>query len=189
MKELSLNILDIAQNSITAGAKLTEITIRETEDEMVISVSDNGCGMSKELLASVSDPFCTTRKTRKVGLGIPLFRLAAERLTAEIGHAADIVRLRETDDPVHHGTVTTAYFFKKHLDFTPLGDIVSTLCTLFQDCRDYDICFSHILPNGACVRADTRDFKSELGDIPLSNPDVLVWIRDYLKEQYQESNY
>ena len=185
MKEHSLNILDIAQNSITAGAKLTEITIRETEDEMVISVSDNGCGMSKELLASVSDPFCTTRKTRKVGLGIPLFRLAAE----QTGGHLEITSVSEKDDPVHHGTVTTAYFFKKHLDFTPLGDIVSTLCTLFQDCRDYDICFSHILPNGACVRADTRDFKSELGDIPLSNPDVLVWIRDYLKEQYQESNY
>ena len=68
MKELSLNILDIAQNSITAGAKLTEITIQETEEQMIISVSDNGCGMSKELLASVTDPFCTTRNDHDGGL-------------------------------------------------------------------------------------------------------------------------
>lgn len=95
MKELSLNILDIAQNSITAGAKLTEITIRETEEQMIISVSDNGCGMSKELLASVTDPFCTTRKTRKVGLGIPLFRLAAE----QTGGHLEITSVSEKDDP------------------------------------------------------------------------------------------
>lgn len=183
MKELSLNILDIAQNSITAGAKLTEITIRETEEQMIISVSDNGCGMSKELLASVTDPFCTTRKTRKVGLGIPLFRLAAE----QTGGHLEITSVFEKDDPVHHGTTTTAVFFKNHVDFTPLGDIVSTLCTLFQNCRDYDIRFLHILPNGKRVEADSAVFKETLDGVPLDCPEVLVWIRDYLKEQYQES--
>ena len=183
MKELSLNILDIAQNSISAGATLTEITIWETAEQMVISVSDNGCGMSKELLASVTDPFCTTRKTRKVGLGIPLFRLAAE----QTGGHLEITSVSEKNDPVSHGTVTKATFFKNHWDFTPLGDIVSTLCTLFQGCKDYDIRFLHVLPNGARVEADSRDFKAALDGVPLDTPEVLVWIRDYLKEQYQES--
>ncbi len=182
MKELSLNILDIAQNSLSAGATLTEISIRESETEMVISVSDNGCGMSRELLASVTDPFCTTRKTRKVGLGIPLFRLAAE----QTGGHLEITSVSEKDDPIHHGTVTTAYFFKQHLDFTPLGDIVSTMCTLFQSCKDYDIAFSHTLPDGRTVEADSRAFKEALDGVPLDHPDVLLWIRDYLKEQYQE---
>ena len=79
MKELSLNVLDIAMNSVKAKASLIEITINETDEEMSISISDNGCGMTKEILQNVSDPFCTTRKTRKVGLGIPFFRLAAEQ--------------------------------------------------------------------------------------------------------------
>ncbi|MBR4852178.1 MAG: sensor histidine kinase, partial [Clostridia bacterium] len=76
MKELSLNILDIAQNSFTAGASLTEILLTEKENRFIIQVKDDGCGMSEETLLKVSNPFYTTRTTRKVGLGIPLFRLA-----------------------------------------------------------------------------------------------------------------
>lgn len=182
MKELSLNILDITQNSITAGSKLIYITIRETDQEMLISVKDDGCGMSKELLKSVTDPFCTTRKTRKVGLGIPLFRLAAE----QTGGYLEIKSTSVSDDPVNHGTETTALFYKNHLDFTPLGDIISTLCTIFQDCDGFDIVFTHILPDGREVSADTRQFKQVLDGVPLNNPDVLVWIRDYLSEQYKK---
>lgn len=183
MKELSLNILDIAQNSITAGASLINITITETTDEMIISVSDNGCGMSKDLLESVSNPFCTTRKTRKVGLGIPFFRLAAE----QTGGKLEITSATVQDNPENHGTTTTAYFFKNHLDFTPLGDIISTISTLVQSCTDYDIVFTHKLPGGKIVEADTRSFREILGDIPLNTPEVLVWLNDYLTEQYNNN--
>ena len=81
MRELSLNILDIAQNSIAAGASLTTITVAEdtAKHELTITVSDNGCGMTAEQVANVLDPFFTTRTTRKVGMGIPLFKLAAEQ--------------------------------------------------------------------------------------------------------------
>lgn len=182
MKELSLNILDIAQNSITAGASLIYILIDETDEEMTITVKDNGCGMSKELLESVTNPFTTTRKTRKVGLGIPFFRLAAE----QTGGSLKIDSVSQNDDSVNHGTTTTANFFKKHLDFTPLGDIISTLCTLFQSCKGFDIVFNHTLPQGKLVAADTRSFKEVLGeDVPLDNPDVLMWIKGYLEEQYK----
>lgn len=182
MKELSLNILDIAQNSIKAGASLIEITLTETEDLLVITISDNGCGMSKELLANVTDPFCTTRKTRKVGMGIPLFRMAAE----QTGGKLEITSVSEADDPIRHGTVTTATFFKHHLDFTPLGDIVSTLITLFQSIGDYDIVFLHRMSDGPYVKIDTRELRATLDGVPLGAPEVLVWIKDYLNEQYEE---
>lgn len=182
MKELSLNILDITQNSIKAGATLVEIHLTETEETLVMMIRDNGCGMSKELLANVTDPFCTTRKTRKVGLGIPLLRLAAE----QTGGKFEITSISEQDDPVQHGTTTTATFFKNHLDFTPLGDIVSTLITLFQSIGDYDIVFLHTIPGGASVKVDTRELRATLDGVPLNTPDVLVWIRDYLNEQYNE---
>ena len=84
MKELSLSILDIAQNSFTAGASLTEILITEEGNRFIIQVKDDGCGMSEETLNKVSNPFYTTRTTRKVGLGIPLFRLAAEQTGGHI---------------------------------------------------------------------------------------------------------
>lgn len=180
MKELSLNILDIAQNSITAGATLIDITLEETDETLVISISDNGKGMSKELLAQVSDPFTTTRKTRKVGLGIPFFRLAAE----QTGGTLTITSVSRDDDPVNHGTTTTATFYKNHIDFTPLGDIVATLAILFQSCKDFDIVFTHKLPDGRTVEADTRAFKEALDGVPLDHPDVIVWMKEFLSEQY-----
>ena len=83
MKELSLNILDIAMNSVKSGADLIKIEITETSDEMTVVITDNGCGMSSEMLARVTDPFCTSRTTRKVGLGIPFYKLAAEQTADE----------------------------------------------------------------------------------------------------------
>ena len=77
MKELSLNILDIAQNSVKAGADRIDIILTEDDTTFSIEIRDNGCGMKKDFLESVTDPFTTTRTTRKVGLGIPLFKLAA----------------------------------------------------------------------------------------------------------------
>ena len=80
MQELSMNVLDVAQNSVRAGATLIEITVDEqpARDEITIVIADNGCGMTPEQVQSVTDPFFTTRTTRKVGLGVPFFKLAAE---------------------------------------------------------------------------------------------------------------
>ena len=180
MKELSLNILDITQNSISAGASLIEILISETEDVMEISISDNGKGMDAEFLKTVSDPFRTTRNTRKVGMGIPLFKLAAEQTEGELTIDS---RTRE-EDPEHHGTKIAAVFHKKHLDFTPLGDIVSTILILIQGTPDVDFYFRHTLPDKT-VELDTREIREVLGaDVPLNSFEVLEWIKDSLTEQY-----
>lgn len=181
MKELSLNILDIAQNSIKAKASLISIEIDETDELMTVLISDNGCGMPKEILENVSDPFCTTRTTRKVGLGIPFFKLAAE----QTGGRFEISSVYEKDDPKNHGTATKAVFHKNNIDFTPLGDIVSTVCTLVQNIGGSDIVFEHKFPSGKKVTADTREFRQILGDVPLESPEVLTWLRDYLNEQYK----
>ena len=106
MKELSLNILDIAQNSITARSTLIKIDLVETPDTLLITVSDNGCGMSKEMVENVTSPFTTSRTTRKVGLGIPLFKMAAE----QTGGHLTITSKSEKDYPDDHGTVTSALF-------------------------------------------------------------------------------
>ena len=183
MKELSLNILDIAQNSVTAKASLIEIVLKETSETLLISVSDNGCGMSEEMVKNVTSPFTTSRTTRKVGLGIPLFKLAAE----QTGGNFSITSKSEKDYPDSHGTVTTALFYKNHLDYTPLGDIINSIVTLIQGMGDIDLVFTH-KSDTLDVELDTRVIRETLGgEIPLSTPDVLVWINEFLKEKYNIS--
>ena len=114
MKELSLNILDISENSVKAKASLIEITLSETEDILTISITDNGVGMTEETRRSVIDPFYTTRTTRKVGLGIPLFKFAAE----QTGGGIEISSKHKDEFPEDHGTTVKATFFKNHIDFT-----------------------------------------------------------------------
>lgn len=184
MKELSLNILDIAENSLKAGATLTRIELTEEDDVLTVRILDNGCGMTPEVLEGVINPFYTTRTTRKVGLGVPLIKLAAE----QTGGSLSITSRHESTHPVDHGTEVTARFVTSHIDCAPLGDIVSTLRTLIQGHPDQDFCFSHV--RGArCVSLDTREMRQILGDdIPLNAPEILVWISESLNEQYAETN-
>lgn len=181
MKELSLNILDITENSVKAGATLTRIEIDETDETFVITITDDGCGMKPEMVATVTDPFCTTRTTRKVGMGLPLLKLEAEQTGGEL-----TVESRCAEDfPEDHGTVVRASFFKNHIDFTPAGDLVSSVTTLIQGHPDTDFFFRHSLPDGNAVELDTRELREVLGDdIPLNSYDVIKWIEGSLREQY-----
>ena len=180
MKELSLNILDIAQNSVTAKSTLIRIDLVEDAETLTITVSDNGCGMSKEMVESVTSPFTTSRTTRKVGMGIPLFKMAAE----QTGGHLTITSKSEKEFPDDHGTVTTALFYKNHIDYTPLGDIINTIVTPIQGMGEIDLVFTH-KSETLDVELDTRVIKETLGgDIPLSVPDVLIWITEFIKEKY-----
>lgn len=180
MKELSLNILDIAENSVKAKAPLTEIRIDETEKTLTIAVIDNGCGMTGEILEKVTDPFYTTRTTRKVGLGIPFFKMEAEMT----GGTFSISSKSEKEHPADHGTKIEATFMKDHIDYIPLGDVVSTVTTLIQGHPESDFLFRHVFPGGEAF-LDTREIRKELGpDVPLSEFEVITWINEYLKEQY-----
>ena len=181
MKELSLNILDIAENSVKAGATLTEIVIDELSDTLTITIRDNGCGMSDEVEKAVINPFYTTRTTRKVGLGIPLLKLAAE----QTGGGISIESLTKEEAPGSHGTTVTAKFIKGHLDFTPLGDTVSTVQTLIQGHPDVDFLYIHEKNSGR-VELDTREMREVLGDVPLKSYEVISWVGECLKEQYAE---
>lgn len=179
MKELSLNILDITENSTKAGAKNISIIITETKDTLTFSVSDDGCGMLPDFLRSVTDPFTTTRTTRKVGLGIPLLKLAAEQTGGSMSITSKHISLY----PDSHGTTTQALFYKNHLDFTPLGDIISTVTTLIQGHADVDFLFEHKTEERE-VRLDTKELREVLGDVGLDSFEVICWIKDYLSEQY-----
>lgn len=183
MKELSLNILDIAENSVKAGATLTEILIDENETKIVITIRDDGCGMKPETVSSAQNPFYTTRTTRSVGLGIPLFKMQAE----QTGGALTLTSRHIDEHPDGHGTVISASFYKNHLDFTPLGDVCASITTLIHGHPDTDFLFRHSV-SGKEVFLDTRELREVLGDTPLSTFEVIKWIEEFLREQYSENN-
>ncbi|MBQ3264644.1 MAG: sensor histidine kinase [Ruminococcus sp.] len=173
MRELSLNVMDVAQNSVRAEATVVRISVIESdqEDRLTIVIADNGCGMTQEQVQQVIDPFFTTRTTRKVGLGVPLFKLSAE----QTGGSFDI----QSEKGV--GTTTTASYVKSHVDMTPLGDINSTVKILIQCNPDIDFVYTCTTDNGSFT-LDTRELREVLGDVSLDTPDVLEWIADYLEE-------
>lgn len=181
MKELSLNILDIAQNSVSAGAKNILISLEEDAAGLLtLTITDDGKGMSAEMVSTVTDPFCTTRTTRKVGMGLPLLKLASE----QTGGQMSIVSVPREDDPVNHGTTVRATFDTASIDFTPLGDVVDTLVVLIQGHPEIDYLFTHTTPAGT-VRLDTKELREVLGEVSLGEFEVLDWIRGSLEEQYQ----
>ena len=173
MRELSLNILDIAQNSISAGASIITIEVSEntTDNTLLIGVYDNGKGMSEEQVKSVIDPFFTTRTTRKVGMGIPLFKMAAEQTGGSL----------EIKSELGVGTEVKAYFKTDSVDFTPLGDVASTIQMLITMNTDRDFVYKHSVNENEFV-CDTREIKEILGDVPLDTYEVSQWLKDFITE-------
>ena len=174
MPEISLNILDVAENSIRAGAGYIEIDViaDSQKDTLEIMVRDDGCGMDEEQVRRVTDPFYTTRTTRRVGLGIPFFKQAAESTGGSFQIASR----------VNEGTCVKAIFGLSHIDRMPLGDMAGTVTALIRLNPGVDFVYRHTV-DGRSFEMDTRELRAQLGDVPLSDPDVMEWIDGYLREQ------
>ncbi len=178
MKELSLNILDVAKNSVRANATQIDILLKTDEKGILtLTIADNGCGMSEETLMGVTNPFYTTRTTRKVGMGLPLLKMAAEQ-------AGGSLEITSSDKIGQSGTRLVATFDTKSIDFTPIGDIVSTVCILIAGSPEIDFRFEDITAKGGVV-LNTAELREILGGVSLAEPEVQQWIREYLEEQYQ----
>jgi len=173
MRELSLHVLDLVENSLEAGASLVEVCITEdsVHNRLVIEVADNGRGIATDAVSRVADPFYTTRTTRSVGLGIPLLRAAAERCNGG---------LWVTSRP-GEGTQVRAEFQRDHIDRAPIGDLRSTLMGLLLSNRAGDIRFTYTV-DGRSFSLDTRDLRNALDDVPLTHPRVRAWLEQYIDE-------
>ena len=181
MDEFSLYVLDIAMNSVRAGADSIAITLREEGEWLDFTVQDNGCGMTEAQLEKLHNPFFTTRKTRNVGLGIPFLTMLAEMTGGN-------VRITSVHESVSadHGTTTAARFGRKHIDFIPLGDMIGTVTTLIQGSPRVNFTYDHHTEKGS-VHLSCAELKAVLGDdISLAEPEILAWIEGYLKEQYDK---
>lgn len=174
MRDISLHILDLAQNCIKAGASLVEISFEYLADgKLQILLKDNGCGMPPDMLANVKSPFVTSRTTRKVGLGISLWTQNAEASGGWV----------EIQSEVGKGTEILACFDTNNIDCLPLGDIIGSFLTLLIANPDTpDFVFSVRNANASAV-FDTREIRAVLGEVPLSEPSVVAWMEDSLQSE------
>ncbi|NVO11531.1 MAG: ATP-binding protein [Bacteroidales bacterium] len=177
MKDLSLHILDIIQNSLAANAKLIEISIDENErkDLIEITIKDDGKGMSKEFAESVTDPFTTTRTTRKVGLGIPLLKQNAERT----GGCLTI------DSQLGQGTIITAAFKPSNIDCPVLGDIAGVISLTVSGNPSIDFVYNHKI-NDNLFTFNTKEIKEVLGEIPINDNSVYKLLKELIQSNLEE---
>lgn len=179
MPEISLNILDVAENSIRADASLIEIlvSVQVEEDQLRVVVKDNGCGMDEEQARRVQDPFFTTRKTRKVGLGVPFFKQAAECTGGSF-----LIQSKKGS-----GTVVEAVFKLSSIDRMPLGDINSVVYTLIVFNQTVDFIYTYEFNKNSFV-LDTREIREILGEVPFQSYEVSSFLKEYLRENKQETD-
>ncbi len=177
MKDIALHIMDIVQNSISAGATLiiTAVLEDKVEDNLILIISDNGRGMDQETVMKITDPYYTTRTTRSVGLGIPLLRHSA-------GQAGGGLKI--TSSP-GQGTSITATFRRSHFDCPPLGDIPGVISLLAGCNPSLDFVYRHVIGKSVYV-FDTMEIKEVLEKVPISDPAVISYMKEMIGENLEE---
>jgi len=177
MIELALHILDIAENSLRAEATLVEISVVEdlVRDRLSITISDNGHGMTAEEVERAMDPFFTTKKVRRIGLGLPMLKQAC----ISTGGSFTI------ESEPGKGTSITAEFVHSHIDRQPLGDVPGAIIALILEKPEVDILYTH-RRNESVYTMDTREIRTELDDIPLNHHEVVGLIRENIAEGLSE---
>ncbi len=177
MRDLSLHLLDLAENSIRAEATLVTVTVEEkpSENRMVLRIEDNGKGMDQEFLDSVMSPFSTTRTTRNVGLGIPLMKATAERS----GGALTI------QSSLGEGTTIQAVLEYDHIDRPPLGRVEDTIVSLMSFHHGIDIHFIYRYETQV-FQFHTEEIKGIYTDLDYYPTEVLTWVKAYLLENMEE---
>lgn len=173
MQEIAMNILDIAYNSIKAKASVIKILIYDSSKLNIIKIQiiDDGIGMDLETIKNVINPFYTTRTTRKVGLGIPMFK---ENIEATGGNFS-------IESTIGKGTRVTGEFVKNHIDTPPMGNIVDTIITLIQANDKIDYLFKYTSDESEFV-LDTKEIKKILDGVAINLPEIIIWLKDYIKE-------
>ena len=173
MKDLSLHILDIVENAISAKAKRIDILVNEEpkEDRLVIEIKDDGIGMDEEVSQKAVDPFFTTRTSRRVGLGLSLMAQATQEAEGSLRIESELGK----------GTKVTATFQYHHIDRKPLGSMVETMTTLLVGNSELNLSYVHQKEGNSYI-LESRGLKERFKDRPFTDPEVIQWLRKHLKE-------
>lgn len=180
MKELSLHILDIVQNSVRAKAKHIDIQVAENivENIFLFQIEDDGCGMDEEFVNDIKNPFTTTRRTRKVGLGIPFLNDTCILCNGEL-------KINSKKDK---GTMITATMEYNHIDRPPMGDMISTIVNLITSNPTIHFTYTHCV-NSRSFTLDTDEIYTILEDVPIYDPKVRKWLYEYIRSELEEIQF
>lgn len=172
MQDIAMHILDIGMNAVAANAKHIQISLQQNADELWLKILDDGCGMSEAAMQQVADPFYTTRSTRKIGLGIPFLKAAAQLCDGTF----------ELSSKIQEGTSIIAMFRLNHWDCPPLGDLGEAFVNLavFDEAIRFTLSYRNEFDQ---VVVDTDLIKQELDGIALSEPSIMVWMKQFVNEQ------
>ncbi len=179
MKTIALHLLDIIQNSLSAGATLIEILIDENLEEQrsTVAINDNGCGIPLAILSRITDPYTTTRTTRKVGLGLSLFRFSADQTGGGLKISSEVGK----------GTTVTAHFIPTHWDMPPWGDVAGVIILLVHANPEIDFYYHHSTKTGS-YSFDTREVKAILENVPLNSPQIRKFLLEMINENLKNIN-
>lgn len=172
MKDLSMHVMDIAENSVRAGATEVEVCLVFSGETLEMTIRDNGCGMDAEMVKKITDPYTTSRTTRKVGLGLPFLKMNAEQTGGSI----------EVESEPGRGTMVKAKFFTSNIDCIPMGDLASTLSLLMTGNPEVNVIVK-IERNEEVFEVSSKEINDILDGIPISHPKVGVFIKNMLKEE------
>lgn len=177
MKELSMHVLDIATNSVRAGATHIIITIKEdlTNNQFVFEIKDNGKGIPEAMLKDIKNPFTTSRTLRKVGLGIPLLNDNCQLCEGYLDISSEVGK----------GTVLKSMMAYDHIDRPPMGDIASTMSGLISSNEDIEFNYFHWY-NDKCFDLATSEIKEALDGVSLTELSVVKWLRSFIEENLEE---
>lgn len=177
MKEISMHILDIAMNSVKAESTLIEIEVKDSVKNncLKIIIKDNGSGMSEDMLKKVTDPFFTTRTTRKVGLGIPMLKESCERCNGKL----------TIDSQLGAGTRVECFFERNNIDRAPMGNMGETIMTIINSLHDCELIYTHFTDNGKFTLS-TEEVRNILDGGDIQDSSVLLWIKEYINENIRE---
>lgn len=171
MKDLSMHILDIAENSVRAGSTEVNVELYYQDSRLELVIRDNGCGMDAEMVRNITDPYLTSRMSRKVGLGLPFLKMNAEQTGGSVS----------VESEPGKGTIVRAIFVKDHIDCIPEGDLPATLASLITGHPGVNFRI-RIDKNGESFDLSTKEIMDVLDGIPVSHPKVGVFVRNMLKE-------
>jgi len=177
VKELSMHILDIVMNSVKAEANLIEITVKDSirNNNLKIIIKDNGIGISKEVLKQVTNPFYTTRTTRKVGLGLSLLKETCERCNGYF----------KINSELGKGTIVECDFERNNIDRAPLGNMGDTIMSIINSLNDCELVYEHEVDDRK-FQISTAQLKEILGEVDINDNNVILWIKEYVNENIKE---
>ena len=178
MKDLSMHIMDIVQNSVRANSNLIQIEVNEQPEQNLLSIKfqDDGYGMDQDTLKRVTDPFYTSRSTRKVGLGLPLLMQNAEQAGGKI----------EISSELGKGTSLISEFEHNHIDRPPWGDIGGTIALIMSGNPNIEFRYVHIFKD-KIFEIDSRIIKKELDGVPIQRPEIIRFIKNMIVENLTDS--